>query len=313
MVIDLDRSRDVEILNERPQLKASGKYLKVFMSHQDAEEAASRENMDLDAFVRRRDVFIPTERWAARWASKPYVNWTDRAMSEKARRRVGDTRSAADIAADKRCEDYDLRLTLTAQGAWNVKMADVEQLLQDRPGSDVFYLPTATRWCMVVGWDESAFLKRPGSKRTLTRVGSKHVQKDRTHKSSDDKDSETVTVFHNGERIIGATVLFTAAFCEQEYRDLFDPAKTDPPRQPSGTKERVAVCAGETSNWTTTLCGIQQRRAGQRIKQRAGTWMRCFTHTGAGLETSWDRRTLLWPASTASTCVTCTRVTLHPQ
>ena len=77
-------------------------------------------------------------------------------MSEKARRRVGDRRSPADIAADQRCEDYDLRLTLTAQGAWNVKIADVKLMLKDKPGSDVFYLPTATRWRMVAAWDESA-------------------------------------------------------------------------------------------------------------------------------------------------------------
>ena len=241
MVIDLDRSRDVTIQSERPKLIGSGKFLRVFTSNQDAEAAASLENMDLTQFVRRKDVFIPTERWAARWASSAHVNWTDRAMSEKARRRVGDRRSPADIAADQRCEDYDLRLTLTAQGAWNVKIADVKLMLKDKPGSDVFYLPTATRWRMVAAWDESAFLKRPRSTRTLTRAGSRHVQRNRTHKSSDDKDSETVGVFHNHERIIGSAVLFSAAFCEQEYRDLFDPTKTASPRQPSGTRERVAV------------------------------------------------------------------------
>ena len=121
-------------------------------------------------------------------------------MSEKARRKSGDARSAADIAADQRCADYDLRLTLTAQGAWNVNEDEVTELLKDVPGADVYYLPSATRWPMIVGWDESAFLKRPGSKRTLTRNCSRKVQKSRTHKSSDEKDSETVTVFHNRDR-----------------------------------------------------------------------------------------------------------------
>ena len=156
-------------------------------------------------------------------------------------RRPGDKRDAAQIAKDQRCEDYDLRFTLTAQGAWNVNIDDVKLLLSDKPGSDVFYLPTATRWRMVGAWDESAFLRRPRSKKTLSRSGTVHVQKDRTWKPGDDKASDSVAAFHNHEEIFGATVLFQGAFCEQEYRDLFDPDKTASPRQPGGPRERIAV------------------------------------------------------------------------